>query len=148
MSPIVIYTIYGTNDYLLKIREIIVSVQEELDKVNVVFKASVAAGNAEGVAECYSEEGWFMVPGAATLKGRDAIQAGIQGLIDSGITGIDFKTLELEDFGETAIETGEYTLFAGDAVADRGRYMVNWKNIYGKWHLHRDIINSTMPAAE
>lgn len=124
------------------------SIQEKISKANEEFSAAFAAGNAAGVAECYSEQGWFMVPGAATLKGREAITAGIQGLIDSGITGIELKTVELEDLEETAIETGEYTLYAGDAVADQGRFMVNWKNIYGKWYLHRDIINSTMPAAE
>lgn len=123
------------------------SAAEEIAKVNETFSAAMAAGDAGGVASCYSEQGWFMVPNVATLKGRDAITAGVQGLIDSGITAIKLVTDELEDLGETAIETGEYTLYAGDDIADKGRFMVNWKNIYGKWYLHRDIINSTMPAA-
>jgi len=124
------------------------SVQEENDKVNEEFKAAFAAGYAEGVAGCYSEEGWFIVPGAATLKGRDAITTGIQSLMDSDITAIDLKTVELEELYETAIETGEYTFYAGDNVADQGQFMVNWKIIYGKWYLHRDIINSTVAASE
>ncbi|MBT6035068.1 MAG: SgcJ/EcaC family oxidoreductase [Kordiimonadaceae bacterium] len=124
------------------------SAQEDIAKANAEFGAAFAAGNAEGVANCYTENGWFMVPGAPTLKGREAITAGFQGLMDSGITAAALKTDELEDLGDTAIETGEYILYAGDDIADQGRFMVNWKNIYGKWYLHRDIINSTVAAAE
>jgi uncharacterized protein (TIGR02246 family) len=122
------------------------SIQAELDKANATFMAAMAAGDAAGVAACYEKNGHFMVPGFPTLKGREAITAGIQGLIDSGVTAIDLKTTELEEHDETAIEVGEFTLHAGDAIADTGRFMVNWKCIYGKWYIHRDIINSTKAA--
>lgn len=124
------------------------SAREEIDNANAIFMATFAKGDATGVAACYDENGWFMVPGAATLKGREAIAAGLQGLMDSGISGLELVTLELEDFDDTAIETGEYILCAGEDIADRGRFMVHWKCVYGKWYIHRDIINSTMPAAE
>lgn len=87
-----------------------------------------------------------MVPNAATFKGRDAVTGAFQGLIDAGVTGIDLSTTEIEELGETAIEHGEFTLYAGDNIADSGRFMVHWINIYGKWYLHRDIINSSQPA--
>ncbi len=118
------------------------SAAEGIEAANRTFMAAMAEGNAAGVAECYGEEAWFMVPGAETLKGRDAIKAGIQGLIDSGITGIELTTDEITDLGNTAIEVGEYKLLAGDNIADHGRFMVRWENADGKWHLQRDIINS------
>ncbi len=118
------------------------SAAEEIEKGNTKFTAALAAGNAAGVGECYGEEAWFMVPGAETLKGRDAITAGVQGLIDSGITAIELTTLEITDLDDTAIEVGEYKLFAGDDVADHGRFMVKWENVYGQWYIQRDIINS------
>lgn len=33
-------------------------------------------------------------------------------------------------------------------VADRGKYIVVWKRVGGKWLLHRDIWNTSMPAAK
>ena len=118
------------------------SAADEIEEVNKEFVAAMAAGDAAGVAACYGEEAWFMVPGAETLKGRAAITAGVQGLIDSGITAIELTTIELTDLGDNAIEVGEYKLFADDNVADHGRFMVKWENVYGKWYLQRDIINS------
>ncbi len=123
------------------------STQEGIAKVNAEFTIAFAGGDAAGVAACYSEDGWFMVPGAESFKGRGAITEAFQGLINSGITRVNLATEEIYDLGETAIEVGEYKLYAGDAVADHGRFMVNWQNNGGKWYLHRDIINSLKPPA-
>jgi uncharacterized protein (TIGR02246 family) len=121
--------------------------QEGIANANAAFTAAFAAGDAARVAACYSETGWFMVPGAETFKGRTAIANAIQGLMDSGVTNVGLATAEVYDLGETAIEVGEYTLYAGDNVADQGRFMVNWQSIGGKWYLHRDMINSLKPPA-
>jgi ketosteroid isomerase-like protein len=37
-------------------------------------------------------------------------------------------------------------LGAGGTEADRGKYIVIWKNQGGLWKLHRDIWNSSKPA--
>ena len=56
--------------------------------------------------------------------------------------------LSLEGHGDTAIETGHYTLQAdGGAIADRDKYVVIWKNEGGSWRLHKDIFNTNQPAA-
>lgn len=123
------------------------SAQQGIATANEKFIAAFAAGDAAGVAACYSESGWFMVPGAETFKGRDSITTAFQGLMNSGVTGVGLTTTEVYDFGDTAIEVGEYTLHAGDNVADQGRFMVKWQNTNGKWYLHRDIINSTQPPS-
>ena len=48
--------------------------------------------------------------------------------------------------GKTAYEVGKYQLFAdGDQMADQGKYIVTWKQVEGKWKLHRDIWNTSLP---
>ncbi|MDG1437546.1 MAG: SgcJ/EcaC family oxidoreductase [Emcibacteraceae bacterium] len=120
--------------------------QAGIQKTNQAFSAAMAAGDAEGVAACYTEDGLFLVPSIPTLNGRGEIKAAVQGLIEGGITAITLKTTEIEEHGDTAIELGEFILHAGDNIADQGRFMVNWKCIDGNWLLHRDIINSTVAA--
>ena len=38
-------------------------------------------------------------------------------------------------------------LFAGDAVADEGKYVVVWKRIGEHWRIYKDIFNSDLPQA-
>ena len=64
-----------------------------------------------------------------------------------GIKTARLDTVEAEEYGETAIEIGKYTL-SGEAgkVMDRGKYVVIWKQEGGQWKLHRDIWNSSLSA--
>jgi hypothetical protein len=56
-------------------------------------------------------------------------------------------TDEIEEFEGTAIEIGRFILKSGDdVIADEGKFIVIWKKDSGNWKLHRDIINSSMPA--
>ncbi len=122
------------------------SAADGIAETNAEFQSAWNSGNGAGVAECYTAEGQFKVPNLPTLEGREAIGNAIQGLIDSGVTRIELTTTEVIEMGDDAIEHGGFILFSGDNVADKGRFMVHWKNVYGKWYLHRDIINSTQPA--
>lgn len=103
------------------------------------------AGDMEGVAGCYVEDAWFMVPGMDTLKGRTAIAAGFGGLRESGVSGLELTTDEVFETGELAVEVGGYRLFAGETEVDRGRFLVTWKKSGDNWLLHRDMINSLNP---
>ena len=67
--------------------------------------------------------------------------------MDSGIQSIQLITDEIEEFEGTAIEIGRFILKSGDdEIADQGKFIVIWKLESGNWKLHRDIINSSMPA--
>lgn len=123
------------------------SAAQGIKETNQKFMTSFNEGNAAGVGSCYSEDGCFMVPNADTFQGREAITNAIQGLIDAGISKIELNTQEIEDLGNTAIEHGEFALYAGENVADKGRFMVHWINVDGDWLLYRDIINSVLPAS-
>ena len=64
-----------------------------------------------------------------------------------GLKEAVLETIDLEEHGDTAIETGHYVLKAdGGVVADHGKYIVVWKNEGGTWKLHKDIWNTNQPA--
>ena len=47
----------------------------------------------------------------------------------------------------TAIEEGKYTLYAeNEMVIDKGKYIVIWEQVEGKWLLDRDIWNTSNPV--
>lgn len=81
------------------------------------------------------------------VTGKAALESFWQSILDMGISGIELRTGELEDLGDTAIEVGAYTLRGADGQSlDQGKYIVIWKREGGEWLLHRDIFNSSLPA--
>ena len=87
-----------------------------------------------------------MPPNAEIARGREAIQAVWQELFDAGLTAFAVDSLEVESAGEWAYEMGRYRLYAGDDLADEGKYVLVWKQEGGQWRIHRDIVNTSRPA--
>jgi uncharacterized protein (TIGR02246 family) len=114
---------------------------------NAEFMKYFAAGDAEGIASLYTSTGRILPPGAPAMDGREAIAAFWRGAMDMGLTTVELRTASIEVSGldtaeAIAIETGEFTLGAGDgSVAGTGKYLVAWQCEDGRWGLHRDIWN-------
>ena len=66
--------------------------------------------------------------------------------MNSGITSVDLKTVEVWGTEDLITEEGELSLFVEEAEVYQGKYMVLWKKDDGKWKLFRDIFNSNLPA--
>jgi ketosteroid isomerase-like protein len=67
-------------------------------------------------------------------------------MLEAGPMDLRLKVVSAEGFGETAIEEGVYKILAPDGQAvDNGKYIVIWKKVDGKWLLHQDIFNSSVP---
>jgi ketosteroid isomerase-like protein len=82
------------------------------------------------------------------VSGTEAIQKFWQGVITCGVKGATLTILEVDGQGDTAYEVGKYALTGeGSKVLDNGKYVVVWKREQGKWRLHRDICNSSMPMS-
>jgi len=118
-----------------------------IEATNVQFMDAFSAGEATGVAACYTEDAQFMPPNGEIVRGREGIQKAMQGLIDAGIKGIQFETVEVEGHGDTAYEVGRATLTGADGqTIDVAKYIVIWKKVGDEWKLHRDIFNSNLPS--
>jgi uncharacterized protein (TIGR02246 family) len=112
------------------------------------FMAAFSRGDAAGCAALYTEQGQLLPPNSDVIAGKQAIQTFWQSAMHMGITAAKLETVEVEGYGNTANEVGTYTLQgAGSQVLDTGKYVVIWKQETGQWKLHRDIWNSSRPAA-
>jgi len=121
-------------------------INEGISKTNQAFMTAVANGDAAGVAAQYTDDAQFFPPNADAVTGKQEIRNVMQGFIDSGVTGLILESAEIKGMGDTAFEIGKYTLFGkGDQILDNGKYITIWKEVGGKWKLHRDIFNSNMP---
>ena len=116
---------------------------------NENFMAALKRGDAAGMAALYTENGQVMPPNGDFVTGKQAVQMFWQALMDMGIKEAKLEIIEVEGHGDTAIEVSTFTLQGeGAQVLDKGKYIVIWKQEEGRWKLHRDIFNSSMPAPE
>lgn len=125
------------------------AVRAAVEAANKKFMAAVAKGDAAALASLYATDAHVFPSHSDIVKGRAAIQALWESVIDSGIAAADVATLEVEASGPLAVVTGTYVMKTRDGrVADRGKYMVVWKKVGGQWLIHRDISNTSQPAAK
>jgi len=124
------------------------AVRTAIDAANQDFMTKFGQQDAAGLADFVRVGGYVMPPNSDIVSGADNIQALWQGVFDLGLKELVLETIDLDDHGGTAIETGRYTFKAdGGAVADVGKFIVVWKNDGGTWKVHRDIFNTNQPAA-
>ena len=120
---------------------------KEISAVNEKFSGYFESGDLEALMTLYTEDACLIPPNMDFLHGRDAIKGFYQGARDMGVTAVKLQTNEIDVQGDTAIEMGTYELLAdGGARADYGKFLVAWKKVGGEWRLHRDMINTSMPA--
>ena len=116
-----------------------------IEAQNKKFMQAIEKGDGKAVADLYTANAMVLPSNSDFVKGRDAIKALFQGLIDSGVKGGSLTIVEVERFGDTATEVGVYTMKdASGQEIDKGKYIVIWKRENGQWRLHRDIFNSSM----
>ena len=84
----------------------------EIAVVNEKLSAAIASGDAAAAAALYTEDGCFLASNMDFLRGRAAIQQFLQGILDMGVKELKLETLELETFGDTAVQVGTYELLA------------------------------------
>ncbi len=124
------------------------NVYDAIVAADEAFMSAFSQGSAGEVANLYTEDGQFLPPNGEFMTGRQQIQDTFQSLMDSGVKEVKLMALEVEGYGNTASEVGKYILEGeGGQVIDQGKFVVIWRKEAGQWKLHRDIINSSMPAS-
>jgi uncharacterized protein (TIGR02246 family) len=124
------------------------SIHDTLVRQNAMFMDTFRRGDAAGMGELYTEDGQLLPPNGEIVQGPKAIAGFWRMVMDMGITDLDMRVGEVEQHGDTAIEVSTAALLLdGGEVADEIKYIVVWKREGGAWKLHRDIWNSSRPAA-
>jgi uncharacterized protein (TIGR02246 family) len=122
--------------------------QSEIAAANAEWVKQYNAGNAAGVAALYTDDAKVMPPNSDFVTGKQGIAAVWQGLMDVGGKSATLNVVEVIGSGDSVTEVGTYEVMDKDGKAiDKGKYMVHWKKVGNAWKLHRDIWNSSIPAA-
>ena len=124
------------------------SATEGINAINQLFTDAFSAGDAEKVAGFYTANCRFLPDNGDPVDGRARVQELLQSMMDGGVSSVELITWEVEDCGDTAVEVGR-VIMRGDAdeLIDDGKFIVIWKKEEGGWRLHRDIVNSSLPAS-
>ena len=109
------------------------------------------AGDADGVAALYAEDGVVMAPGAPAVVGRAAIRDFIASDIEnSKAAGLAFKGDEVTDGaveGDMAWIKGSFSLSdSSGTTVDTGKYLTVYRRTNGQWQIIRDMWNSDASA--
>jgi ketosteroid isomerase-like protein len=119
---------------------------------NSRLKEIVLSGKADAVVtDFYAPGAILMPPDSPLVKGDENVKAIWNGLAALGKVTLDVQSDSVEEHGDTAIETGRWTLeivMPGHAqpTKDKGKYIVVWKRQKGgEWRASHDIWNSDSP---
>lgn len=120
----------------------------------VAWMEAFNAGNADGVANLYAEDGIVLAPGAPAVVGRAAIREFIKSDIEkTKAAGLAFKmgdTTGVGVSGDLGWLSGTFSITdASGAAVDAGKFVSVYRRANGKWALIRDTWNSDKapPAA-
>jgi uncharacterized protein (TIGR02246 family) len=110
------------------------------------------AGDADGVAGLYAEDGVVLAPGAPAVVGRAAIRdflaSEIAAAKAAGLTNKGDEVTDAGVAGDMAWITGTFSVTdASGATVDKGKYVTIYRRADGKWPIIRDTWNSDMPPA-
>ena len=112
-----------------------------------VFMAAYNRHDAPALSALYTKDAEIMPPNTKLVKGPKALQGLFKSFWDAGDVTIKLDTVEADGSGDFGYEVGKYTLLGQTGkVNDKGKYIVVWKKVAGRWKLYRDIFNSDKPA--
>ena len=115
------------------------------------FVTHYNSGHADSLAAFFAPDAHLLPANLPAVVGPAAIQTAFtQAAASKG--QLKLVTEEITAAGDLAVERGTYEETytppgASAAVTDRGKYLVHWRRIGGKWLIVYDIANSDLPLA-
>lgn len=100
----------------------------------------VAKGDSVGIANLYAKDAKVMFSEVPSTNGKENIQKLFSGIIKSGVTSVDIKTIEVFGDENLLAEESLVTIFVKDKAVEEDRALVLWKKEDGKWKLFRDMM--------
>lgn len=113
------------------------------------FKA-YNAGDADAIVALYTDDAVIMPPGAPPARGPAAIKAFlVKDIADAragGVVIVMGDKDEVDVKGDVAWHAGTYAVMKAGSTIDTGAYVEISRKTGGKWHIIRDIWNSSTPT--
>jgi uncharacterized protein (TIGR02246 family) len=110
---------------------------------------SFQRGNADTIAELYTDDAELFVPGVPVISGRNAIREAWKGIVAGGGNTVRVDVREVQESGELAYDTGHFTATGPDGnILNTGKWIVIWKRASsGEWRIHRDFMHWDIPPS-
>lgn len=115
------------------------------------FMAAANAGDAEGMAAVYAEDGAVLAPNLPPQRGRNAVKAFWGGFLDAYTVRFEVASDTIEGRGDLAYNQGHYRFTAVPkakgvpGVADEGKFLeVLKKQPDGSWKYLVDMYSSNL----
>lgn len=125
----------------------IAAARTAIEAMNVKFGESFRKKDSTAIASYYTGDAWLLPPNSEPVKGSGILSLW-GGFVNAGFSDLKLTTDEVTGNQDQVAEVGHYEIVGGDGkTADKGKYLVVWKPVDGGWKLHRDIWNSSLPAA-
>jgi beta-lactamase regulating signal transducer with metallopeptidase domain/ketosteroid isomerase-like protein len=102
------------------------------------IRAAIRRGDAVRASALYCQDAVSVVPGVIPLRGRRAIQDGLEHLLGQGMADLEVYRAELLPVGDKVFESGLATLRSSDGTAATMHFMTLWKRENGEWRIFRD----------
>ena len=125
--------------------------QARIRSVDSAFTAAANAGDAEGMAAVYAEDGALLAPNLPPQRGRDAIKAFWGGFLDAYTVRFEVASDTIEGRGDLAYNHGHYRFTAVPkakgvpGVADEGKFLeILKKQPDGSWTYALDMYSSNL----
>ncbi|WP_340114753.1 YybH family protein [Maribellus mangrovi] len=123
-------------------------ITEQIQTANNAFMEAFNSGDAHELAIKYTADGQLFPSNSDVIKGQENIEVFWNGAKEMGVAKAELETTKAEAVGAMAVETGHYKLYAqNDQMIDHGKYVVSWMKVDGKWKLHNDIWNTSVPES-
>jgi ketosteroid isomerase-like protein len=136
-------------------------INEAANQVIQQWQERFDAGDVEGVAALYAEDGMFVVtdpaaeftvedfeaePVGESHEGRSAIGAAVGGFRDAGFRSVVFEPVDVIVTMGYAYSTGTYEFANGDDGRVRGQYLLVMTEQDGSWLIDRHVLTPLTPA--
>jgi uncharacterized protein (TIGR02246 family) len=123
--------------------------RETVMKAYEAVASAFQRGDADSIAQLYTDDAEFFVPGIPVIQGKRAILETWRRIVGPGGSSVKIDTREVEESGDMAFDTGHFTATAPDGtVLNTGKWIVIWRrDSNGAWMIQRDFMHWDIPPA-
>lgn len=109
------------------------------------FKEAFNKRDAASLAKLFTEDAKLMPANVPVMTGRPGIQSYWQAGFNQGVSRIEKTPIDVQVFGDTAIEISRFVVSIGERTI-KGKDMLVWKRgTDGQWRIAADIWNNDQP---